>query len=43
MIVTDHSELDYAHIRDLAKVFVDTRAAAARADRSARRTATVSA
>jgi UDP-N-acetyl-D-glucosamine dehydrogenase len=36
MIVTDHSEIDYAHIRDLARVFVDTRAAAARADRSAR-------
>ena len=34
MIVTDHSHLDYGHIRELSKVFVDTRAAAARADRA---------
>jgi UDP-N-acetyl-D-glucosamine dehydrogenase len=40
VIVTDHSDIDYGHIRDLAKVFVDTRAAAARADRSARIRAT---
>jgi UDP-N-acetyl-D-glucosamine dehydrogenase len=33
MIVTDHSGIDYGRARDLAKVFVDTRAAAARADR----------
>jgi UDP-N-acetyl-D-glucosamine dehydrogenase len=32
-VVTDHSDIDYGRIRDLAKVFVDTRAAAARADR----------
>jgi UDP-N-acetyl-D-glucosamine dehydrogenase len=36
MIVTDHSDIDYGRVRDLAKVFVDTRAAAARADRQAR-------
>jgi UDP-N-acetyl-D-glucosamine dehydrogenase len=36
LIVTDHSDIDYGHIRELSKVFVDTRAAAARADRSAR-------
>ncbi|MEO8563642.1 MAG: nucleotide sugar dehydrogenase [bacterium] len=35
MIVTDHSGIDYGRVRDLAKVFVDTRAAAARADRQA--------
>jgi UDP-N-acetyl-D-glucosamine dehydrogenase len=38
IIVTDHSDIDYGHIRELSKVFVDTRAAAARADRSARAT-----
>ena len=34
MIVTDHSDVDYAHVQSLAKVLVDTRAAA----RGARRT-----
>jgi UDP-N-acetyl-D-glucosamine dehydrogenase len=43
MIVTDHSDIDYGRVRDLSKVFVDTRAAAARADRSARATAAASA
>jgi UDP-N-acetyl-D-glucosamine dehydrogenase len=33
MVVTDHSDIDYEHIRELAKVFVDTRAAASRAER----------
>jgi UDP-N-acetyl-D-glucosamine dehydrogenase len=27
MIVTDHSGVDYAHVQELAKVLVDTRAA----------------
>jgi UDP-N-acetyl-D-glucosamine dehydrogenase len=28
LIVTDHSDIDYAHVQSLAKVLVDTRAAA---------------
>ena len=40
MIVTDHSDIDYAHVQALAKVLVDTRAAAARAERQDRRAAT---
>ena len=28
MIVTDHSDIDYARVQSLAKVLVDTRAAA---------------
>jgi UDP-N-acetyl-D-glucosamine dehydrogenase len=27
MIVTDHSDIDYAHVQSIAKVLVDTRAA----------------
>ncbi|MEO6527834.1 MAG: nucleotide sugar dehydrogenase [Gemmatimonadaceae bacterium] len=42
MIVTDHSGIDYGRVRDLATVFVDTRAAAARADRQARAMETAS-
>jgi UDP-N-acetyl-D-glucosamine dehydrogenase len=41
VVVTDHSGIDYAHVRELAKVFVDTRAAAARADRLRNASATV--
>jgi UDP-N-acetyl-D-mannosaminuronate dehydrogenase len=39
MIVTDHSGIDYGKVQSLAKVLVDTRAAAARAERQDRRTA----
>ena len=42
MIVTDHSGIDYGRVQSLAKVLVDTRAAAARASR-AREAATVGA
>jgi UDP-N-acetyl-D-glucosamine dehydrogenase len=34
MIVTDHSDIDYGHVKSLAKVLVDTRAAASRAARA---------
>jgi UDP-N-acetyl-D-glucosamine dehydrogenase len=34
MIVTDHSDVDYAHVQSLAKVLVDTRAAARGARRA---------
>jgi UDP-N-acetyl-D-glucosamine dehydrogenase len=36
MIVTDHSDIDYGRVQSLAKVLVDTRAAAARSQRSLR-------
>ena len=39
IIVTDHSNIDYEHVRDVAKVLVDTRAAAARAERQRQKTA----
>jgi UDP-N-acetyl-D-glucosamine dehydrogenase len=39
IIVTDHSDIDYAKVQSLAKVVVDTRAAVARADRKDGRTA----
>jgi UDP-N-acetyl-D-glucosamine dehydrogenase len=43
MIVTDHSGIDYARVQALAKVLVDTRAAAARTQRSIRREAATTA
>jgi UDP-N-acetyl-D-glucosamine dehydrogenase len=43
MIVTDHSDIDYGRVQALAKVLVDTRAAAARSQRSLRREATATA
>ncbi|MFL5618870.1 MAG: nucleotide sugar dehydrogenase [Gemmatimonadaceae bacterium] len=39
MIVTDHSDIDYAWVKDHAKVLVDTRAAAARSARQVQRVA----
>ena len=39
IIVTDHSDIDYAKVQSLAKVLVDTRAAVARAERKDRRAA----
>ena len=39
IIVTDHSDIDYAKVQKLAKVLVDTRAAVARAERKDRRAA----
>jgi UDP-N-acetyl-D-glucosamine dehydrogenase len=42
MIVTDHSDIDYGHVRSLAKVLVDTRAAA-RTVSNVRQAATVTA
>jgi UDP-N-acetyl-D-glucosamine dehydrogenase len=43
MIVTDHSGIDYGRVKELAKVLVDTRAAAARTPKSARREAATTA
>jgi UDP-N-acetyl-D-glucosamine dehydrogenase len=37
IIVTDHSDIDYAKVQSLAKVLVDTRAAVARSQRQTRR------
>jgi len=39
IIVTDHSDIDYARVQSLAKVVVDTRAAVARAERKDRQAA----
>jgi UDP-N-acetyl-D-glucosamine dehydrogenase len=43
IIVTDHSGIDYARVKELAKVLVDTRAAVARTQRSIRREAATTA
>ena len=43
MIVTDHSDIDYGRVQALAKVLVDTRAAAARTQRTIRREAATTA
>jgi UDP-N-acetyl-D-glucosamine dehydrogenase len=43
MIVTDHSDIDYAWVKDRARVLVDTRAAAARSERQVQREAATTA
>jgi UDP-N-acetyl-D-glucosamine dehydrogenase len=43
IIVTDHSGIDYARVKELAKVLVDTRAAVQRSSRRAPSVATATA